>query len=105
MDSFDIGKRIGQANRAPGHRHCNVEKWEAQRGAAAFAAADLARECRGEFLAGGVILHIRRIRFRISQHFARSIDDGGASPGGLRFLRNDVLERAGAVGFHAVGEQ
>ena len=64
-----------------------------------------AGEGGGELLAGGVVFHVGGIRFGVSEHFAGSVDDGGAGSGGLGFLRGDFGERVRAVGFDAVSEE
>ncbi len=41
LHGFDVGKRIGEADRATGHGNGDVEKWNAERGAAALVLAGL----------------------------------------------------------------
>ena len=102
---FDIGKWIGQAHCASGYRSGDIEKWNAESGAAALVRASFAGEGGGEFLAGGVVLHGGGIGFGIGENFSGGIDDGGAGAGGMAFLGGDFSESVGAVGFDAVGEQ
>ncbi len=68
-------------------------------------AADSAGESRGEFRTGGMVFHTGGVRLRIGQDFARGIDDGDASTGGLSFLSGDICEGVAAVVFDAVGEK
>ncbi len=105
LHRFDIGKRIGEADRSAGDGNGDVEKWNAERGAAALALADFAGEGGGEFLAGCVILHVGGIGFGVGENFSGGVDDGGAGSGGEAFLRGDFGEGVGAVGFDAVGEE
>ena len=105
LNGFDIGERIGEADCASGNRGGDVEKWNAESGAAALVLAGLAGEGGGELRAGGVVLHVGGIGFGVGEHFAGGVDDGGAGSGGLAFLRGDFGERVGAVGFDAVREE
>src|ERR1700722_8187393 len=99
LHGFDIGKRIGEANRAA------VEKRYAESGADALVFAGLAGECGGELLATGGTLHAGGIGFGVGQNFSRGVDDGGAGAGGLTLLGGDFRERVSVVGFDAVGEE
>ncbi len=82
LNGFDIGKRIGEPDGATGDGDGHVEKWNAERGAAALVLADLSGEGGGEFLASGVILHVGGIGFGVGEDFAGGVDDSGASSGG-----------------------
>ena len=105
LNGFDIGKRIGEADRASGDWNGDIEKWNAERGAAAFAFAGFAGEGGGELRAGGVVLHAGGIGFGVGENFSGGVNDGGAGSGGLAFLRGDFGERVGVVGFDAVREE
>jgi hypothetical protein len=50
------------------------------------------------------IFHRRRGCFRIGQHLAGDINEGGASPGRLALLRDDVLKIVLTVGIHPIRE-
>ena len=82
LHGFDIGKRIGEAHCASGNWRGDIEKRNAESGAAALVLAGLAGESGGEFLAGGVVLHVGRIGFGVGENFSGSVDDGGAGAGG-----------------------
>ncbi len=105
LHGFDIGERIGEADRASRDGNGDIEKWNAESGAAALVLAGLSGEGGGEFLAGGVVLHVGGIGFGVGENFAGGVDDGGAGSGGVAFLRGDFGEGVGAVGFDAVGEE
>ncbi len=102
---FDVGERIGHANRASRDGRGDVQKRNADGVTAALIHTDVAAERRGELLATAVVFHGGRIGFGIGQHLAGRIDDGGARAGGLTFLGSDVLQGVLAVDFDAIREQ
>ena len=104
LDRLDVGKRIGEANRAARNRSGDIEKRDTESGAAALVLAGLAGKGGGKLGAGGVVLHVRGIGFRICKDFAGRVDDRGAGSGGSRFLRSDFGERVDAIGVDSVRE-
>ena len=102
---FDVGERIGEADGTSGDGGGDVEERNADGVAAAFVDADVSVEGSLEFLAGAMVFHGSGIGFRVGEHLAGGIDDGGASTGGQGFLRSDVLDRVLVIDFDAVGEQ
>ena len=102
---FDIGERISEADGAAGDGSCDVEERYADGVTAAFIDPDIAAEGGLKFLSGAMVFHRSGIGFGVGEDLAGGIDDGGASTGGERFLRGDVLQRVLVVDFDAVGEQ
>jgi len=103
---FNVGKRIGEANRSSGNGSGDVEEWNPQRRAAALVDAHPPGKGCDKFRTVGVVFHDLGIGLGIGQNFARGVDDGGAGPGGLGFLGGDVGEgMTSAVGLDAVGEE
>src|SRR6476469_10263195 len=105
LHGFDIGERIGEADSASGDGSGDVEKRYSDGGAAALALASLSLEGSHEFFSVGVVLHRVGIGLGVGEHFAGSVDDGGASSRRLAFLGSDLREWVALVGFDAVSEQ
>ena len=105
LNRFDVGKWVGEAHGATRNGGGHVEKRDPQRRAATFVGARLTGEGGGELRASGVVLHAGGIGFRVGEHFAGGVDDGGAGARRLTFLSSDFSERMGAVDFDAVREQ
>jgi hypothetical protein len=85
----------------------------------ALTLSGLAAERSGEFLAGGELVLVDLLvvyllifdlliiggGFGIGQHFAGTVDDGGARAGRLAFLGGNIGERMGSIGLDAMGEE
>src|ERR1700722_12142355 len=105
LNRLNVGKRIGEADRASGNRSGDEEKRNSQRGATAFIHSGFTGEGGGELCGRAFVLYARRIGFGVSQDIAGRIDDSGAGSGGLAFLRGNFRERVSVVGFDTTGEE
>ena len=102
--NFDLGQRIRQSHRSSGNRRRHIQKGNAKSMTLAFIHADFAGKGGNELLALRVILHRARIGFRIGQHLAGGIDDGGAGSRRLALLGGNVGQGVLPVRLHAIGE-
>ena len=89
---FDIGKRIGQTDRAASHRRSHIEKWDADGPAAARSSPDIAFQGGHKLGALRVIFHGRGISLGVRPDPALRVNNGGACPGCPAVFCDDTLQ-------------